>query len=276
MSVRPIILVEDNEKLRRLYVEMLEGVGFAVMATADGEKAIALLHRVANPQLVILDIMMPRMNGIEACSRIRKMQRAEDYPIIFLTALDRPETLLECLRAGGDDYLMKSAPVTEMLERVRYWSHKGAVENIAERRKRAIVELERIVAEMDAGDLSRASADSSGEQANLKMLAQFLTTSASGPGAEKEALFRFGYLVGLVEGCLPSAESNGAASRRFLRSLMLRTDFIDRDEIGPLFDNLERVMTQGQFREGWTRGYDDAATVGAPQQARLVARLGED
>src|SRR3546814_12005184 len=84
------------------------------MAVSDGEKAIALLHKVASPQLIILDIMMPRLSGIETCRRMRKMQGQNTCPILFLTALDRPETLLECLLAGGDDYLMKSASVAEI------------------------------------------------------------------------------------------------------------------------------------------------------------------
>src|SRR3546814_11624481 len=76
-------------------------------------------HKVNNPQLIVLDIMMPRMNGIETCSRIRKLQGLSRCPILFLTALDRPETLLECLLAGGDDYLMKTSPLAEILERVQ-------------------------------------------------------------------------------------------------------------------------------------------------------------
>src|SRR3546814_18207511 len=82
--------------------------------------------------------MMPRMNGIETCSRIRKLQGLSRCPILFLTALDRPETLLECLLAGGDDYLMKTSPLAEILERVQYWSRRGALEDIDQRRERAI------------------------------------------------------------------------------------------------------------------------------------------
>src|SRR3546814_14857444 len=78
--------------------------------------------------------MMPRLNGIETCARVRKMQGLRPCPILFLSALDNPETLLECLRAGGDDYLVKSAPLSEVVERVQLWARKGSSEDSAERR----------------------------------------------------------------------------------------------------------------------------------------------
>src|SRR3546814_600944 len=153
MSVRPIILAEDNDKLRRMYSDMLEAAGFAVMGASDGEKAIGLLHKIVNPQLIILDVMMPRLNGIETCARVRKMQGLRPCPILFLSALDNPETLLECLRAGGDDYLVKSAPLSEVVERVQFWARKGSSEDSAERRAKAIRELEAIRSEEHTSEL---------------------------------------------------------------------------------------------------------------------------
>src|SRR3546814_14013243 len=88
--------------------------------------------------------MMPRLNGIETCARVRKMQGLRPCPILFLSALDNPETLLECLRAGGDDYLVKSAPLSEVVERVQFWARKGSSADSAERRAKAIRELEAI------------------------------------------------------------------------------------------------------------------------------------
>src|SRR3546814_15359000 len=100
------------------------------MAVSDGEKAIALLHKVANPQLIILDIMMPRLSGIETCNRIRKIQGQTTCLILFLTALDRPATLPECLLAGADDSLMKWASVAGHAERVQYWSGRGSAADL--------------------------------------------------------------------------------------------------------------------------------------------------
>lgn len=273
MSSRPIILAEDNEKLRRLYTDYLEAAGLTVMAVSDGEKAVALLHKVANPQLIILDIMMPRMNGIETCGRIRKLQGVTACPILFLTALDRPETLLECLLAGGDDYLMKSSPLAEILERVQYWSRRGALEDIGERRERAITQLERIVAQMDSEARARAGLERSDEAASLSLLTEFVAERSA--GFEGELLQRCGWLAGLMEAAVPEMDAESPGGRRFLRKLMLRTPLVDDDEIETVLENLERIARQSGFREGRARGCDDAADLQLPQRQRLLERLGE-
>src|SRR3546814_18445943 len=105
---------------------MLEAAGFAVMGASDGEKSIGLLHKIVNPQLIILDVMMPRLNGIETCARVRNMQGLRPCPILFLSALDNPETLLECLRAGGADYLVKAEPLSAVVERVAFRAPQGS------------------------------------------------------------------------------------------------------------------------------------------------------
>lgn len=142
MSVRSILLVEDTAKLRRLYSETLEAAGYNVVSASDGAQALGLLTRIARPQLVILDIMMPGMNGIEACQKIRLTQPRRPSPVLFLTVLDRPEVLLECLKAGGDDFLMKSAPLPTLLKRVHYWTRQSAGRSLAGRRRQIIRRLE--------------------------------------------------------------------------------------------------------------------------------------
>lgn len=271
MPVRPIILAEDNDKLRRMYGDMLEAKGFQVMRAADGEKAIGLLHRIANPQLIILDVMMPRMDGIETCKRVRKMQGLNNYcPIIFLTALDNPETMLECLNAGGDDFLMKSAPMADMVERVQYWTRQGASEEHAERRKKAIKELEEIMAEAD--DPGFDADEEADDRAAMNELADFI--NAHSPfGADDHLLCHFGYVVGLVNASFKKSPKSASAFSRFLRNLIYKTSCIDRKEIDALLDNYERVVTQSQFQQGWVRGRDDAPKVKLQQQADSDSEL---
>src|SRR3546814_12729894 len=72
VSLKPIILAEDNDSLRRLYTDMLESAGLTVMAVSDGEKAIALLHKAANPQLHIPHLMKPRRSSIHTCNRTER------------------------------------------------------------------------------------------------------------------------------------------------------------------------------------------------------------
>lgn len=265
MSTRPVILGEDNEKLRHLYCDVLEAAGFNVMAVDNGEKAISLLHKVQNPELIILDIMMPKLNGIDTCARIRKMQGDNTCPIIFLTALDQPETLLECLRAGGDDYLMKSEPVLGILERVKYWSRKGYQEGALERRERAIKELESIIGEYADHNSPESPEEDPDVQAKLELLARVLRKCDDHIRAEDNILIRFGYLVGLMEGVFPSVVAKGRDNKRFLRHLIYRTGFVQRGEVDSLLENYDRLITQSQFRAGWTLGHDHAKSVEGTQ-----------
>jgi DNA-binding response OmpR family regulator len=276
VSIRPIIIAEDNDKLRRMYSDMLESAGFSVMRASDGEKAINLLHKIVNPQLIILDVMMPRMNGVETCIRMRKMQGLRPCPIVFLTALDQPENVIECLRAGGDDYLTKSASLAELLERVQYWSRRGSSEKDPERRNKTIKKLEEIAAEYSLAGTSDASAELSGEQAAVHQLASFI---CSGNGVFTEVdnnLFRFGYLVGLVEACAPTVGKTKEGFNRFLRNLVFRTNLVDREEIDALLENYERISKQSQFEEGWVRGRDDGPKVGMPARAKMNALFEEE
>ncbi len=275
MSVRPIILAEDNDKLRRMYADMLEAAGYNVMGAADGEKAIGLLHKIENPQMIILDVMMPRLDGIETCIRIRKMQGLTPCPILFLTALDTPETMLECLRAGGDDFLMKSAPMADVLNRVQYWTQRIDPEERKKRRQKAIDDLEEILEEeVDVADTEIAE-ESASDLLEINELADFINNSSS-ISEDDPLLCRFGYVVGLVNACCEHKDQSASRMSRFLRNLIYKTGCIDRNEIDALLDNYERIITQSQFQKGWVRGRDDAANVNSPQTSKLTARLQED
>lgn len=143
MTPKSIILAEYDEGLRRRYAGILEASGFRVSQAKDGQIALGLLHKVSNPYLIILAVVMPHLDGIEVCKRIRRMRDLKDRcPIIFLTVLDSPQVMLDCLRAGGDDVLRKSISVAEITQRIQFWSRRSGYADIGERRVRTIRELE--------------------------------------------------------------------------------------------------------------------------------------
>jgi DNA-binding response OmpR family regulator len=127
-----IVLAEDDPKLRKLYTDFLEVNGFTVAAAKDGNEVLGLLH-VITPMVLILDIMMPIMDGIETCRRARKIIGG-NVPIMFLTAVDNLDRLQECMEAGGDDYVTKTQPLERILERVKHWSRRSARQNMMIRR----------------------------------------------------------------------------------------------------------------------------------------------
>jgi two-component system, OmpR family, KDP operon response regulator KdpE len=114
VSVR-VLVVDDDDALRRFVERNLTARGFAVSTAGNGLEALAMVGK-ERPDLIILDIMMPRMDGLETCRRIRATSMV---PIIVLTALDTEADTVRALDEGADDCLVKPFGVDELLARVR-------------------------------------------------------------------------------------------------------------------------------------------------------------
>jgi two-component system KDP operon response regulator KdpE len=114
MSVR-VLVVDDDDALRTFVERNLSARGFDVITAGNGLQALAAVER-DRPDLVILDIMMPKMDGLETCRRIRE---TSVMPIIALTALDSESDTVRILDEGADDCLIKPFGVSELLARVR-------------------------------------------------------------------------------------------------------------------------------------------------------------
>src|SRR3989442_15194878 len=114
-KAKRILLAEDEVALRDFVSRNLRARGFEVLEASNGLEAMALWER-EDPHLLILDIMMPRMDGLEVCRRVRELSAV---PIIVLTALDAESDKVAALDLGADDYLTKPFGVEELLARVR-------------------------------------------------------------------------------------------------------------------------------------------------------------
>ncbi len=114
-KAKRILLAEDEVALRDFVSRNLRARGFEVLEASNGLEAMALWER-ENPHLLILDVMMPRMDGLEVCRRVREHSAV---PIIVLTALDSESDKVSALDLGADDYLTKPFGVEELLARVR-------------------------------------------------------------------------------------------------------------------------------------------------------------
>ncbi|GAC1390794.1 MAG: response regulator transcription factor [Ktedonobacteraceae bacterium] len=114
-KAKRILLAEDELTLRDFVSRNLHARGFEVLEASNGLEAMALWER-EDPHLLILDIMMPRMDGLEVCRRVREHSAV---PIIVLTALDAESDKVTALDLGADDYLTKPFGVEELLARVR-------------------------------------------------------------------------------------------------------------------------------------------------------------
>ncbi len=114
MSAR-ILVVEDEDRIRQFLQRGLTFEGYRVESAADGQEALELA-RDEPPDLVLLDIMLPGMDGVEVCRRLRS---AGEVPILMLTAKEAIEDRVAGLDAGADDYLVKPFAFDELLARVR-------------------------------------------------------------------------------------------------------------------------------------------------------------
>lgn len=113
----PILIAEDDTVSRELLALRLDQWGFRVIVTRDGAGALEELRKPDAPPLAILDWMMPEFSGVEICQRMREANKA--IYIILLTARDRKEDIVEGLRAGADDYLIKPFHKDELHARIQ-------------------------------------------------------------------------------------------------------------------------------------------------------------
>lgn len=136
-----ILIVDDNPVQSRLYGDVLQAEGFSVIAMPNAKEAEQFL--LANmPSVILLDIMMPDIDGIEACQRFRK-QIGERAPILFLTASDTVDILLSAFKAGGDDFVVKTSGLQKLVERVKYWRNPASRGDTPVRRQAKITQIEK-------------------------------------------------------------------------------------------------------------------------------------
>lgn len=111
-----ILIAEDDNRTREALVNSLGHAGYQVIAAADGEEALALFQSAGRIDLVVLDVLMPRLDGFQVCQAIRA---ASDVPIIMATILGSPADRITGLEMGANDYLVKPFATKELLARIR-------------------------------------------------------------------------------------------------------------------------------------------------------------
>lgn len=116
-----ILLIEDEDDIVRLLEFRFQQEGYQVLSAANGVEGLRILQQ-EHPHLVVLDVMMPRMNGWETCKRIREYS---DVPIIMLTARGQEMDKVRGLELGADDYVTKPFSLAEVIARVRAALRRG-------------------------------------------------------------------------------------------------------------------------------------------------------
>jgi len=112
------LVVDDSPETLRLLTDALDGAGMTVMVALDGAGAMRIVDQIT-PDIVLLDAVMPGMDGFETCKRLKRDAGLANTPIIFMTGLAETEHIVRGLEAGGVDYVTKPIVVEEMLARIR-------------------------------------------------------------------------------------------------------------------------------------------------------------
>ncbi|HIK37632.1 MAG: response regulator transcription factor [Geminocystis sp.] len=113
-----ILVIDDDPAITELVSINLEMAGYTPIRAEDGIKGQALAVQT-QPDLIILDIMLPKVDGLTVCQRLRRDERTAHIPVLMLTALGQTQDKVEGFNAGADDYLTKPFEVEEMLARVK-------------------------------------------------------------------------------------------------------------------------------------------------------------
>ncbi len=119
-----ILVVDDAPDSLTLINDALEQAGIDTLVALEGKQALAIAQRM-RPDMILLDAMMPNMNGFETCKAIKANAHLANIPVIFMTGLSDTDSILKGLNAGGVDYLTKPVNPTELLARIKVHLHNA-------------------------------------------------------------------------------------------------------------------------------------------------------
>ena len=113
-----ILLVEDDRIVSAMVQHLLERRGYDVQTAADGRAAAAMIDKIAAPRLVILDVMLPFIDGFQLISRIKSKPDWSDVRVIMLTSKTQERNVVRAIESGADDYIVKPFQPQELMARI--------------------------------------------------------------------------------------------------------------------------------------------------------------
>lgn len=143
-----ILVVDDTEQNVRLLAHVLKKEGYEILAAFSGKDALELVKK-KKPEIILLDVMMPDMNGFEVCKALKKKASTRDIPVIFLSALSEIDSKVKGFKAGGVDYITKPFQREEVLARIDLHVRLTRLQNQLEEKIDALQEREERLNELN-------------------------------------------------------------------------------------------------------------------------------
>jgi DNA-binding NarL/FixJ family response regulator len=125
-----VLVVDDSPETLGLLNEALENIGYTVLIALEGKQALTIAEKIT-PDIILLDAIMPNMDGFETCRRIKENKQLEKVPVIFMTGLSDTDNIIKGLEAGGVDYLSKPIKPNELIARMKVHLSNARLANSA-------------------------------------------------------------------------------------------------------------------------------------------------
>jgi signal transduction histidine kinase len=166
-----VMIVDDSASVRETLTAIFDGQGYQLITARDGDEALQLAGQLL-PDVILLDVMMPGMNGYEVCQRLRSTPSLAEVPIIILTALDDRDSRLKAIEAGADDFLSKPIDSQEIRARVRTITRLNRYRTLVEQREniREMAERLLVAQEQERQRISREIHDDLGQSLTTFMI----------------------------------------------------------------------------------------------------------
>ena len=262
MSSGLIIIVDDNPTIRKMYSDFLSVHGYTVMTASGGAECLKLLLN-CTPMVLILDISMPEMDGIETCKKIRLLY-GNEIPIMFLTAFNEVDKLRDCLHAGGDDYLIKSGKLENVLERVKFWSSTVNRRDARTRRTDVVQEVDNTVKRIDHEAQEAVKVTSLTDKlSRLMKTAQALADEAHLRGEDNKH-YVIGYAAGIVSHWADTQESVKSHYMEYLRAALSGSSLLNGEDIREIMDNYYQISAEPLFMTARKRARANCLLTGQP------------